>query len=94
MKQEELVKAIEGAISTFSREETAETKAFRNGYKYALEETNKYIEVLQQRIDKAIEYINNKWKKDKYYEDIENCMTFCEYNKEDLLNILQGEDKK
>lgn len=48
---------------------------------------------LQVRIDKAIEYINNKWKKDKYYADIENCMTFCEYDKEDLLNILQGSDK-
>ena len=52
-----------------------------------------YWKKLEQRIDKAIEYINNKWKKDKYYEDIENCMTFCLYDKDNLLNILQGEDK-
>lgn len=48
----------------------------------------------KSRIDKAIEYLEKKWEKEHYYEDIENCMTFCEYEKEDLLNILKGNDKE
>lgn len=51
-----------------------------------------YITTLQRKEynnSKAVEYINNKWEKDKYYEDIENCMTFCKYDKDDLLNILE-----
>ena len=51
-------------------------------------------DIYKSRNEKTIEYINNKWKKDKYYEDIENCMTFCLYDKDDLLNILQGDDKE
>ena len=52
---------------------------------------------LERRIDKAIEYINNFWKKKSYYEDIDNCMKYAtinEFDKADLLNILQGEDKE
>ena len=44
------------------------------------------------RNKKAIEYIEKHWKKNHYYEDIENCMTFCEYDKNDLLNILRGKE--
>ena len=54
----------------------------------------KYKE-LRERIDKALEYIETKWKKDSYYEDIENCLQFCnfsEFDKEDLLDILRGEE--
>ena len=50
----------------------------------------------QERIDKVIEYINKFWEKKSYYEDVDNCMkyvTMNEWDKSDLLNILQGEDK-
>ena len=46
---------------------------------------------LLNRINKAIEYIKEYWKKHSFYESIENCMTFCEFDKEDLLEILGGE---
>ena len=46
---------------------------------------NKQIEELQQRIDKAIEYIENY--------NIEG-IPFYSVIKEDLLNILQGSDKE
>ena len=57
----------------------------------------KQKEDYKSRIDKAIEYINNFWKKKSYYEDIDNCMKYAtinEFDKADLLNILQGEDKE
>ena len=47
----------------------------------------------KSRNEKAIEYINNFWKKKSYYEDIDNCMKYAtinEFDKADLLNILQG----
>ena len=49
---------------------------------------------LQERINKAIKYIKNKWKKDSYWEDIDNCLKFCDFNEfeyEDILKILKGE---
>lgn len=52
---------------------------------------------LKKRIDKAIDYIETKWIKDSYYEDIDNCLMFMDFNefeKEDLINILQGSDKE
>ena len=73
-----------------------------NNLKIALDESQeiisdyiKEIKELKERIDKAIEYINKVWKKKSYYEDIENCLMFCdinEFEKEDLLNILQGSE--
>lgn len=42
----------------------------------------------------AIEYINNFWKEKSYYESVENCLKFAtmnEFEKEDLIDILQGE---
>ncbi len=46
---------------------------------------------LQQKIDKAIEYIKTKWKKNSHYDSIENCLKFCKINafeKDDLLQML------
>ena len=57
-------------------------------------ELAKQLKEAQERINKAIKYIENKWKKDSYYEDIDNCLKFCNFNefdKEDLLEILKGD---
>ena len=56
-------------------------------------ERNNYL----SKNEKAIEYINKFWKKKSYYEDVDNCMKYAtmnEWDKSDLLNILQGEDKE
>lgn len=45
----------------------------------------------------AIEYINNFWREKSYYESVENCLKFAtmnEFEKEDLLNILQNGSEK
>ena len=58
------------------------------------EEKDREIERLNNIINKAIEYIETKWEKNSYYEDIDNCMKFLEineYDKADLLNILRGD---
>ena len=49
---------------------------------------------LKSRNEKAIKYINKKWKMNNYYQNVENCLTFCDFDKDDLLNILQGSDNK
>ena len=68
-------------------------KKFGNDYIFCLEgdkETYKdYIFELQERIEKAIEYINNN----SYFEDnIVKTMIFKDYSS-NLLNILQGVGK-
>lgn len=55
---------------------------------------DKKINDLQQKIDKTLEHIERKWKKDSYYEDVDNCLQFMtvnEFDHEDLLKILKGE---
>ncbi len=47
--------------------------------------------ILEERIEKAVEYINKKWEEHTYYERNENHLGFCEFSefeKTDLLNIL------
>ena len=46
---------------------------------------------LEERINKAIEFIDEFWKKNSEYYSVENCLEFCEFDKEDLLSILRGE---
>ena len=50
-----------------------------------------YIDNLQQRIDKAIEFINNHT---HYYDDGEYSGYECEIDGLKLLSILQGEEVK
>lgn len=53
--------------------------------------------VYEDIIDKAIEYIEEKWNNDSYFDDIDNCLKFLdisEYDKEELLDILKGVDKE
>lgn len=48
----------------------------------------------KSKVNKAIKYIETKWKEDSYYNDIDNCLKFMELNefdKNDLLKILKGE---
>lgn len=48
----------------------------------------------KSRIEKTIKYIEKKWERNHYYEDIDNCMEFCIFDKEDLLSILKGENNE
>lgn len=82
---------------TFAGDTEEEKKANELIFDLSLENDalGKENERLQKRIDKAIEYINNLWKKKSYYEDIDNCMkylTLNEFDKADLLNILINGD--
>ena len=54
----------------------------KNKYMVTTEEVVNYIFILENRIDKVIEYINNG----SYFDGSLMC-------KNDLLNILRGEDK-
>lgn len=67
-------------------------------FKTLIEERNeqlKEIERLHSIIKEAKDYIEEYWKSQHYYEDVDNCMTFCEYDKEVLLEILDkvGDEK-
>lgn len=57
-----------------------------------IERLQNKVEELECNRDEAIKFIENKWKKEHYYESIENCMEFCIFDKADLLNILRGEE--
>ena len=65
-------------------------------YKYSWYEFDKMdheLEDYKSRIEKAVEYINKKWEEHTYYERNENHLGFCEFSefeKNDLLNILNG----
>lgn len=71
---------------------------------YYSKKSNEYTKKVRQqrtdykaRIDKAIDYINKFWKEKSYYESIENCLKFADMNEfeyNDLLNILQGENNE
>lgn len=48
-------------------------------------------------IKEVRELIKNKWKKDSYWEDVDNCLKYCifsEFEKEDILEILDKENKE
>ena len=63
--------------------------------KYNLE---RELDSALDKLDKAVEFIEKIWKEKSFYENVENCLKFCEINefeKEDLLNILQnGSEEK
>ena len=50
-------------------------------------EQNKYIDKLEYRINKTINYIEEYWKEHGHYQDIDNTIL------DDLLNILKGDNK-
>ena len=77
---------------------------FQLAYSSAYSEEIKEISDLENKIikkleseDKAIEYIETQWKKESYYDDIDNClkqMLITEYDKDDLLEILKGDSNE
>lgn len=73
-----------------------ENKRLREEYKHLSEiydDSYKSFEKLFKRVNKAIEFIENKWKQKSYYEDIDNClkfMTINEFEIEELKQILKG----
>lgn len=85
--------------------ETAETISLLKRENKQLKEEIKHLkelyddsfnsfEILFKRVNKAIDYIENKWKKSSYYVDVDNClqfMTINEFDYEDLIEILKGE---
>lgn len=61
-----------------------------------LEREKSQVKEYGTRLLKAIKYIETKWNNDSYFDDIDNCLKFLEiseYDKEDLLSILNGDDK-
>lgn len=79
------IQALNSLVNSYKKQ----NEFFEASIKH-IEQVNKE---LFDRINKAIEYINKKWEEEHYYEDIDNCMTFCDYDKEDLLDILRGDEK-
>lgn len=64
-----------------------------------VEQYNQLKSQLQQKesiIKEARKYIEDKWRRDYYYEDIDNCTKFCvfsEFEYDDFLEILDKEIK-
>ena len=60
------------------------------------ENEDRLIKKLQQKeniIKEVREYIEKKWKEDSYWEDIDNCLKFCEFNEYEYEDILKLLDK-
>ena len=89
MKHLEEEKITQWFINNVNGTPSEEQLALRKVY-----EQRQEIERLNSIIKEVREYIETKWKKDSYFEDIDNCLQFCRFNefeKEDLLEILEKE---
>lgn len=98
MAQEEFDKITQVLCNTIKdlQKENEELKKLCDKYE---EEHNTTFKEWQKDIQankEAIEYINKFWKEKSYYESVENCLKFAtmnEFEKEDLLNILEGKNE-
>lgn len=71
-----------------NKELKKEIKALENQLDFIAEQ-NKYIDKLEKRINKAIEYIENKQKLNIMFGNI----TLSKDSQKELLNILKGDNK-
>lgn len=78
------IKAYED-INKYLFEHKVEHLAFIREGKVEILYTQKYVDKLQQRIDKAIEYIKNKARNNCWIDQYESC---------ELIKILKGEDEE